>query len=659
MFRTDTNDNQSHNLAARMGRWSAAHWKTAVFGWLALVVVAFGLGGLVGTKNVDPNAAGPGESGRMNEILDAGFKQPAGESVLIQSGSVRVGEPAFTAAIEDVVARVSTLAAVQNVRSPLAPGNAGQIAKGKDAALVEFDIRGDRDEAGDKVGPVVDAVADAQRAHPGFFIGEFGEASAVKASDDVFADDLGKAGLFSLPITLVILVVAFGALVAAGIPLLLALTAVFATFGLAALPSQVLPLAREDHRQRDLTVVGGVGRILCTAAGVTGDLVECLRAGAAGYILKNIAADTLVDALLKVHRGESVISPKMTSRLIRDFRAQQPAGVVIESRREEMSPREQEILRARGPKTLRTACLLSKPSRRQVNVKIEYVGFTIEDHFVVGYGLDYAEQYRNLPHIAVVGVADTRRKIDEGFRRDFRRQAEVVHRFLLRVGLLPAKCAHALDELQVDRHFDFHHVDTVTVQQLQGFDVAAAAGNVDRDAVGRIRADGKQHVRERKMPDRTDRAPQCRSRQLRLRSRQLAQRLGDLAFLIFRSRTASLPAALYRSPTKRPGFKRSSGSNWRLTSRMSLRPEGDGPQTSTFSFSQGGAAASIAWPPELAASAMIPSTLWLMLECDRPKLHVNNGFGRIAWMMMSCSRTRSMALSALCAVEFGSTTANS
>jgi hypoxanthine phosphoribosyltransferase len=62
----------------------------------------------------------------------------------------------------------------------------------------------------------------------------------------------------------------------------------------------------------------------------------------------------------------------------------------------------QEILRARGPRTLRTACLLSKPSRRQVDVKIEYVGFTIEDRFVVGYGLDYAEQYRNLPHIAVV-----------------------------------------------------------------------------------------------------------------------------------------------------------------------------------------------------------------------------------------------------------------
>jgi hypoxanthine phosphoribosyltransferase len=63
----------------------------------------------------------------------------------------------------------------------------------------------------------------------------------------------------------------------------------------------------------------------------------------------------------------------------------------------------QDILRARNPKTLRTACLLSKPSRRQVNVSVEYIGFTIDDRFVVGYGLDYAEQYRNLPHIAIVG----------------------------------------------------------------------------------------------------------------------------------------------------------------------------------------------------------------------------------------------------------------
>ena len=62
----------------------------------------------------------------------------------------------------------------------------------------------------------------------------------------------------------------------------------------------------------------------------------------------------------------------------------------------------QDILRARSPRNLRTACLLSKPSRRKVDVKVEYIGFTIEDQFVVGYGLDYAERYRHLPYIGVV-----------------------------------------------------------------------------------------------------------------------------------------------------------------------------------------------------------------------------------------------------------------
>jgi hypoxanthine phosphoribosyltransferase len=62
----------------------------------------------------------------------------------------------------------------------------------------------------------------------------------------------------------------------------------------------------------------------------------------------------------------------------------------------------QDILRARSPKTLRTACLLNKPSRRQVDVAVEYIGFTIEDRFVVGYGLDYAERYRNLSYIAML-----------------------------------------------------------------------------------------------------------------------------------------------------------------------------------------------------------------------------------------------------------------
>ncbi|HXV58176.1 MAG TPA: MMPL family transporter [Gaiellaceae bacterium] len=238
---------RNRNLAARMGRWSADHWKTATFGWLAFVVAASMLGGMVGTTMIDTTKPGPGESGRMDAILDAGFDQPAGESVLIQSDRLGIGTPAFDTAVEDVVARVSKLGIVQNVRSPLVRGNGGQIAEDGRSALIEFDIRGDKDDAADRIEPVLDAVAAAQRAHPGFYIGEFGDGSVEDGVKTAYGNDLAKAGLLSLPVTLAILVVAFGALVAAGIPLLLGLTAVIATFGLIALPSSLLPVADQAY----------------------------------------------------------------------------------------------------------------------------------------------------------------------------------------------------------------------------------------------------------------------------------------------------------------------------------------------------------------------------------------------------------------------------
>jgi uncharacterized membrane protein YdfJ with MMPL/SSD domain len=244
MFRTN-HGNQSHNVAARMGRWSADHWKTATFGWLAFVLVAFALGGMAGTKTIDPNTPGPRESGRMDRILDEGFERPADESVLVQSRSLSASDPAFTAAIEDVVARLSKIDVVQNIRSPLDEANAGQISPNGRAALVEFEIRGAADKAAEKIDPVLAQVDAAQAAHPELFIGEFGYASAAKAVETAFGDDLAKAGELSLPITLVILVVVFGALVAAGIPLVLALTAVIATFGLVAVTSQAVPVATQ------------------------------------------------------------------------------------------------------------------------------------------------------------------------------------------------------------------------------------------------------------------------------------------------------------------------------------------------------------------------------------------------------------------------------
>ncbi|HXV58716.1 MAG TPA: MMPL family transporter [Gaiellaceae bacterium] len=229
------------NLAGRMGRWSARHRKTAIFGWLGFVVAAFAVGIASGTTQIEPATSGVGESGRAEKILYEEFEQPAGESVLVQSDSLSAKDPAFVAAVEDVVARVSALDVVTAVRSPLEAANAGQISPSGHAALVEFEITGDPDDAVSKIDPVVAAVDEAEQANPDLFIGSFG-VSADKEVEGAFLDDLKKAGLLSIPVTLIILLVVFGALVAAGIPLLLALTAIFATFGLVALPSSLIPI---------------------------------------------------------------------------------------------------------------------------------------------------------------------------------------------------------------------------------------------------------------------------------------------------------------------------------------------------------------------------------------------------------------------------------
>ena len=232
---------RSTNVAARMGRWSARHRKAAIFGWLAFVVAAVVLGGALGTKQLTDDETLPGESGRAARMLDDGFEQPAGETVLVQSRKLTADSPAFRAAVADVVRRVTAVGVVTNVQSPYDAGNRGQISADGHSATVSLDIRGDADTATDRIQPVMDAVDAAAAANPSLRIEEFG-VSAEKQLDEKFNQDLERAGLLSLPVTIVILVVAFGALVAAGIPLLLALSAVMAAMGLLAIPSQVWPV---------------------------------------------------------------------------------------------------------------------------------------------------------------------------------------------------------------------------------------------------------------------------------------------------------------------------------------------------------------------------------------------------------------------------------
>jgi RND superfamily putative drug exporter len=234
----------SRNLAARAGAWSAQHRKTAVFGWLAFVIVAFVLGNAAGMKTLSDSDTGNGDSRVADEVIDkAGFDDRAGEQVLVQGrDGLRAKDPAFTAAVQDVERRLSATKHVEDVKSPFASGNEGQLSKDGRSALISFEIAGDEDDAEAKIDPILASVAAAQKAHPELRVEQFGSASADKAISKSFSDDFKRAELLSLPITLIILLIAFGALVAAGIPLLLALTAVAATIGLLGPISQLAPV---------------------------------------------------------------------------------------------------------------------------------------------------------------------------------------------------------------------------------------------------------------------------------------------------------------------------------------------------------------------------------------------------------------------------------
>jgi uncharacterized membrane protein YdfJ with MMPL/SSD domain len=233
---------QRKNLTARAASWSARHRRVAILGWMAFVVTAIVLGSAIGTKHISSNNDGVGESARADRIINAEFPQYAGEQVLIQSKKLTVRDPAFEAAVRDVVKRVSATGTVQKVRSPLAPGNRGEISRDGHSALVSFEIAGDQSRADDQVGASLAATAAAQKAHPSLRIEQAGDASADKALNKSFNDDFAKARTLSLPITLLILIVAFGALVAAGIPVLLAITGVGATLGLVGLVSHLAPV---------------------------------------------------------------------------------------------------------------------------------------------------------------------------------------------------------------------------------------------------------------------------------------------------------------------------------------------------------------------------------------------------------------------------------
>ncbi|MFF4985321.1 MMPL family transporter [Streptomyces sp. NPDC001046] len=230
-------------FAARAGGWSARHRWAAVGIWVLFVVLAMGLGSAAGRVDVKDSDQLKGETHTAARIVeDAGIEEPAGETVLIQArgGGLQATDAEFRDAVTAVVEAVEATGRVTDVTSPY---EAKTISKDGRSALVQFDMRGPSDTAGERVEPVLKAVEGVQEDHAALRIEEIGGASMMKTFDDAFGDDFKKAEYSAVPVALGILLIAFGALVAALLPVALAVTAIMATMGLMGVVSHVMPMS--------------------------------------------------------------------------------------------------------------------------------------------------------------------------------------------------------------------------------------------------------------------------------------------------------------------------------------------------------------------------------------------------------------------------------
>ncbi|MER6242518.1 MMPL family transporter [Streptomyces griseorubiginosus] len=236
-------DTRVRGLAARAGGWSARHRWAAVGIWVLFVVLAMGLGSAAGRVDVKDSDQLKGETHTAAKIIeDAGIDEPASETVLIQAKDAggKATDADFRAAVAAVMKAVEGTGKVTDVTSPY---DTRTISKDGRSALVQFDMRGDADTAGDRVEPVLKAVEGVQKEHGSLRIEEIGGASMQKTFSDAFGDDFEKAELSAVPVALGILLIAFGALVAALLPVLLAVSAIMATMGLMGIVSHVMPMS--------------------------------------------------------------------------------------------------------------------------------------------------------------------------------------------------------------------------------------------------------------------------------------------------------------------------------------------------------------------------------------------------------------------------------
>jgi uncharacterized membrane protein YdfJ with MMPL/SSD domain len=223
-------------IAARAGHWSATNRKKAIGFWLVFVVLSLFIGGAVGQRSLTDAESNVGESKTAETALDKkGPKDPASESVLVQSRSESASGPQFRSALDSVRRELRSTGQFAAIDAPK-PSADGH------AAVIDADLKVVTDKADETADKTFAAVDRAKRANPGFQIGVAGDGTANKQLSDSIDKDFTKAETLSIPITLLILVVAFGALVAAGIPVILAISAVMATIGLVSIPSHAFPV---------------------------------------------------------------------------------------------------------------------------------------------------------------------------------------------------------------------------------------------------------------------------------------------------------------------------------------------------------------------------------------------------------------------------------
>ena len=229
----------------RIAGWSARHRKAAIFGWLLMVAVIFTAGQLMGSRNLpdfDPGQAGQAERALQRVAPD--YFDSASETVLIQArapGETFSRSARMQQAARQVVAALSARPQdARGIRSPLAPGGASLVSADGRSALVAFQVPNTTASADQRVGADQQAVAAVQARYPGLLIAETGDGSIGRAIDDSL--NFRQAEATSVPITLILLLVVFGALVAAGIPVLLAVSAVTAALGLVTISSHWLPV---------------------------------------------------------------------------------------------------------------------------------------------------------------------------------------------------------------------------------------------------------------------------------------------------------------------------------------------------------------------------------------------------------------------------------